>query len=487
MKYLLFYDRVTGAVVQTVATVAVGETLGELTKGDLSRFFPAETDRIAIIPWDGALVSGRRLRVNPTTHEVTWELPILQGGGDQDKGIPEKGDGPRPEPQGGSSDQQEGEDSTPKIYGADTQIALRPIVFVPGILGSSIRKKGSVEYLWPPATVDGQGHFQVFQHLQDLARPGVQREATREFPVVYAPLLDFLESLRGKINFHPFWYDWTQSNKQSGEQLAEHISKVLALPRYVGKFDQVDLICHSMGGLVTRAAALLFGMAPKIRRSVYVASPHYGAPKAYFVLHPEIDYRVVAGFFQNFIAEWVWKLYIQGPEDESTIELEMRALSQQMDSTFELLPDQFYLDKNVLITDRYPGSSFPIRGLPGTYYANDWKWPDRLLPKVRKAMSFKDSLGAAVPGDANTTLVLYSHTDPTLDVINYYHQYIVVSGFGSPSTSDPQNGDQTVPARSATANGSAPNLDSVPGEHVALINNPPTHYKIGKFLQRAPA
>lgn len=462
-----------------------GSTSQKVPAGTVANFMivPGQGRRLVEVDVPDQLADPNSLAAFLSQHVLTWEQgrPVL-GPRQQDAADNE---GRSPQEQQPDDQQSDSDASIPKIYGPDYDGSLRPLVFVPGILGSSIRRRGSVEYLWPPATVDGQGHFQVLQHLQDLARPGVAKEATREFPVVYAPLLDFLKSLRGTFNLHPFWYDWTQSNRKSGEQLAAHIDKVLALPLYAGKFDQVDLVCHSMGGLVTRAAAILNGAAPKIRRTAYLASPHYGAPKAYFVLHPSIDFNVVEGFFYGLIADVIWKLYIQGPEDEKTIELEMRKLAEQMDSVFELLPDQFYLDKNVLITDRYIGTSYPIHGLPGTYYSNDWKWPDPLATKVKVAMALKAALGGTVPGDEDTTLVLYSNTEPTLDAINYYHQF--GSGFGSPRSSDPNNGDQTVPARSATANDTAPNRDSVPGEHVALVNNPPTHLKVGRFLQRPPA
>ncbi|SDK53432.1 triacylglycerol lipase [Actinopolyspora mzabensis] len=47
---------------------------------------------------------------------------------------------------------------------------------------------------------------------------------------------------------HAFEYDWTQSNKQSAAELASYVDNVLA---ETGA-NKVDIVNHSMGGLVTR-------------------------------------------------------------------------------------------------------------------------------------------------------------------------------------------------------------------------------------------
>jgi triacylglycerol esterase/lipase EstA (alpha/beta hydrolase family) len=49
-----------------------------------------------------------------------------------------------------------------------------------------------------------------------------------------------------------------------------------------------------MGGLVTRAA---YKQGAPIRRAIYIASPHFGNPMAYFALNPEIHTEAFSDFF----------------------------------------------------------------------------------------------------------------------------------------------------------------------------------------------
>ena len=80
-------------------------------------------------------------------------------------------------------------------------------------------------------------------------------------------------------NFWTFPYDWRQSNEISGQMLTKLIEKKIQ-----GKWNSIDIVCHSMGGFVARAA---YKHGAPIKRTVYIASPHFGNPLAYFALNPE--------------------------------------------------------------------------------------------------------------------------------------------------------------------------------------------------------
>lgn len=89
-------------------------------------------------------------------------------------------------------------------------------------------------------------------------------------------------------NFWTFPYDWRQSNEISGQMLTKFIEKKIQ-----GKWNSADIVCHSMGGFVTRAA---YKHGARIKRTVYIASPHFGNPLAYFALNPEISTASAQGF-----------------------------------------------------------------------------------------------------------------------------------------------------------------------------------------------
>jgi pimeloyl-ACP methyl ester carboxylesterase len=121
----------------------------------------------------------------------------------------------------------------------------------------------------------------------------------------YSPLLINLEKM-GHLRFDPHQpekpstlfplpYDWRRSNDRSADRLADRIPQALDLARpldYVGEPEggpaaKVDLVVHSMGGLVTRAYAQRYpGSLPgqyhgDIRRVVFIATPHRGFPATY--------------------------------------------------------------------------------------------------------------------------------------------------------------------------------------------------------------
>ncbi len=152
------------------------------------------------------------------------------------------------------------------------QARIHPILFLPGILGTM-----------PPSERSPQGQID---------------------PVlgIYDPLLTTLAKMgyvRGQT-LYAVGYDWRNSNRVSAdlldEKIEEQLGRVAELP-YVNHDGKVDLVVHSMGGLVSRAYIQGYGVddengdAPisydgDVRKVVFIASPHRGFP---------IDYRTREG------------------------------------------------------------------------------------------------------------------------------------------------------------------------------------------------
>jgi len=371
----------------------------------------------------------------------------------------------------------------PNIYGEEFDGILRPLVFVPGMFGTTIKLADNTRTLWPPLYVS-QGEFRIKANLRALYDSTVPKQIGQAVPVVYAALEQHLESLRGEVNFFPFWYDWTQSNAVTGAQLAAEIARILSLPRYLGRFDQVDLVCHSMGGLVTRAASILNGAGPRIRRTAYLASPHWGAPKAYFVLHPEVSWELIEDWIIGFLAERAWDRFRERDEEEDLTPA-ICELCRNIPSTWELLPDRWYFEKKVVVTETRLTGPDPIEGWQATYTAARCAFPQPQHGRVRDAMRFKEQLGGTLPGAPQNILVVASGNQETEDIIEY-DVGLVVNGFEDPEASSPSNGDGTVPFLSASLDRTAPNLYGVNGEHVALVNDRRVLDKLTVFLQSPP-
>jgi pimeloyl-ACP methyl ester carboxylesterase len=111
---------------------------------------------------------------------------------------------------------------------------------------------------------------------QDAAKLGAQKPFT---PLEEQHLRDAADVL---YPVHAVGYNWLQSNKESGERLAQEIERITAHYRSKGKTcEKVIVVTHSMGGLVGRACAQMPGMADRILGIVHGVMPAIGAPATY--------------------------------------------------------------------------------------------------------------------------------------------------------------------------------------------------------------
>lgn len=360
------------------------------------------------------------------------------------------------------------------------KVKKAPLIFVPGILGSRLFKKGSSEAIWPTVGWGDKGRFKPTS-LRALTSVDDKETSQNEplFPLVYSELLRHFENM-GYILGQDFWvfpYDWTRSNRESGRRLAQFVQDILtAHPQW----RQVDVVNHSMGGIVTRAAAKLYS-AP-IRRTVYIASPHFGSPKVFFILHPKMKFSVFGNFFRNLIGDLAWRWYLHrlaGTENTS-LEKQVKSLACQLDSVFELLPDRFYFEGNHLVVVKEASKGdCPICGLESTYFSGHCKFPSsELQNRVREAMAFKEELGAALPGREN--LLIYSDSEETIDRMVCPAR--VQWRFGRYKDGG-QGGDSIVPVDSATLNNPSA-ARRVQGTHNGLPNSPETSLLIREFLDK---
>ena len=374
----------------------------------------------------------------------------------------------------------------------------RPLILVPGTRTSRLaikKEDGSLDHFWPmmphefllPSKLD-----RVFQNLETKIRlkadDDVPIVATGLVPFVYDGLVKSILAwgYRPNIDFWIFPYDWRQSNKVSAQVLVTFIEEKVS-----GKHDGVDIINHSMGGLITRQA---YAYGAPIRRTVYIACPHLGSPLAYFILHPQIDSRrFIASAYHNLSGvpsepnEFNNAVY-----PRKTLYQRRKELFVKFPSMYELLPDESYLAKSAILL----ADCKQITGPEETYLNNDWAFKEDLMRNhVRDAMAFKQQLGEGMP--EQDILSICGINQPTSDVIGYstYYRastaerksvYLMHQGFCLPYDSG-QHGDGYVPLLSSMGLVSEAvqhqsSFVQIPANHGSLPNLEATIGAIGRFL-----
>ena len=206
------------------------------------------------------------------------------------------------------------------------------------------------------------------------------------------------------INFWTFPYDWRQSNEISAQLLTIFIEEKIKSTDW----DGVDIICHSMGGIITRAANK---QGAPIKRTVYIASPHFGSPLSYFAINPEIRIEDFSNSFEQLAIESIWSSFFIGG-GETELEKQLKDCFSNFPSMYELLPDDIYLDNKPRIFN----NNQPINGVNNTYFNNPWKFKNEdIINKVSKAMEFKKGLGEELPGNEDDILLIYVADQFTFD------------------------------------------------------------------------
>ena len=165
----------------------------------------------------------------------------------------------------------------------------RPLIFVPGILGSRLcDEAGNV--VW--------GERDSLWNFSSLALPFRTDPAhlahhpcglVDQIQIVgpfklhqYDQLLSHLQSLGyqqqgGALKI--FTYDWRLSNFHTTELLKHFIDEAAPDPT-----QQVDIVTHSMGGLIARLYVQAFGGAERVRSLIMMGTPHRGAGQVFRIV-----------------------------------------------------------------------------------------------------------------------------------------------------------------------------------------------------------
>ncbi|HET7112335.1 MAG TPA: hypothetical protein VFI57_01770 [Pyrinomonadaceae bacterium] len=195
----------------------------------------------------------------------------------------------------------------------------RPVVVIPGILGSELINSKTGEKVWPSAFRTSEEGLPISPNLEanhDDLIPGKIVETAklaRLLPEVYV-YRDLLEALRryagyregdwenpsadgDRDTFYVFAYDWRRDNVTNARELVRRLQQLkVKLNRQDLKF---NIVAHSMGGLIARYAAmygdadlpagdtpiqLTWNGAAHISKIVMIGVPNEGSADAFATL-----------------------------------------------------------------------------------------------------------------------------------------------------------------------------------------------------------
>lgn len=160
-----------------------------------------------------------------------------------------------------------------RLYMQSMQVKDQPpVIFIHGVLGSRLENKTTQEHVWP-----GNVSRLLSYDYSDLAFE-INPESLEPMPGAVVPsaifdgaagqdfygkIIHTLSEIGGyklstvgekvdptKKNYYVFLYDWRQDNVKSAAQLTDYIEQIRL--DYDDPTLKVDIVAHSMGGLVTR-------------------------------------------------------------------------------------------------------------------------------------------------------------------------------------------------------------------------------------------
>lgn len=170
-----------------------------------------------------------------------------------------------------------------------------PVIVVPGIIATTMRDEYPIspEVVWSVLT---KKYLRTTLHPNDRRFELVEPARVRPgelFGVAYGELI---EDLRADLESHqdseipvyPFSYDWRQPLEATELQLGRFVDEVIDRTKLIQHYHQdgfsargqVNLVGHSMGGLVIAGMLQRQGAAAKVGKVVTIAAPFRGSAEA---------------------------------------------------------------------------------------------------------------------------------------------------------------------------------------------------------------
>jgi pimeloyl-ACP methyl ester carboxylesterase len=308
-------------------------------------------------------------------------------------------------------------------------------IFVPGIMGSSLRFKGTGSYGQPVDEEVWGSSVPAIERLLGLSpdylrasnvEPG---EVILEFRFgrfrvsqLYGPVIRYLTSAQPSgmglvqgTNFFPFPYDWRADNLETADKLAGFIRQSIS-----SEETKVRIITHSMGGIVAR---LMLVKAKDVARQTdklfQIASPIQGSTKAYYSLKQGPRIHQLIDKVWNFLHRL-----------DPTRRHRLQQALQQCHSLYQLLPPPDVQILRNTMGDRY--SAF-----------DEGIWASLFKDHVDRAKQVHTLLRTKIPQSIKCIYSTCHDTDADYIVDQFFNYQAVLQPQGA--------GDGTVVGASAIA------------------------------------
>ena len=106
--------------------------------------------------------------------------------------------------------------------------------------------------------------------------------------------------LEAKPTLFTFPYDWRADNNITARLLKEKIQRV----KEISGRDKVDIVAHSMGGLVARSYIEGNDYQNDIDQVVFLGTPHLGSPESY-LKYEGVYFKGFFGAIQKYLFQRV--------------------------------------------------------------------------------------------------------------------------------------------------------------------------------------
>ncbi len=313
-----------------------------------------------------------------------------------------------------------------------------PVIIIPGIMGSYLTKEDGTEVWMNVLKMAQPGDDSYLDDLLLSSSGQPLNNLNAAELILSAGMQDYfdglIETLENNgyvenVDLFVFPYDWRLNIDEVVEKFGEKIQAIL-LESETGS--KVDIIAHSMGGLLTKSYLKSGGTS--IDRFIDLGTPHNGAPKSFKVLYYGDDLN--ANFLFGLIGL-----------NSNRIKI----ISQNMPSIHQLLPSEEYVNSyGSYVYDLDDMDSNGVRGSLNYDETKEFmKNSGRNSLLIDSADSFHSNLDGLDPRDYGVeTYNIVSCGVPTLGKIFVLNKEL--SG-GAEYNIAYTNGDGTVPLKSAEA------------------------------------